>query len=549
MKKKNLLLSSLFAFLLIIIPSKALAITNLTQKDFDDVNEEKGITLSTGDFDIYELESGEYSLDEDIELDSILVIEDEEDVTIDLNGKSIVNASDSENNMTIGVAGKLKLTGKGSIGAIFEEDEEELIDQPIFIGYINNFESLVYSDEGNLIIDGDITFNGNVGSRDGELTINKGIFTEPIVINGGKLVINGGTFNGIIISNDVDVTINDGIFNKNQYNSFFGIGLGDEEEDEKLSDEEIKELNSSPAIMYMSNMRLIIGDLDDLNDEEPTSYGKIVINDGKFSGGMTAAYLFGMKSVEINGGTFDANVDAVVAAADDIKITGGVFTITEKEVYKKVNPNAVRVALGLVGENVEFSGGKFNCDTNGYAIGIQAKDKKVFEESLKEGFIYSDEFEVKKYEYDEEEIEDEEEYILWYSDIQNLMIIPEKGEFKILDGADQTIKNDSDLIVRCSGDIAIFKKLLLDDEEVDKENYELTEGSTIAKLKASYIKTLSEGEHTLTFVYSNGEVKTKFTIESETKNPATGDNISFYIGLLMLSVVSLLGYKVAKKAK
>ena len=97
-------------------------------------------------------------------------------------------------------------------------------------------------------------------------------------------------------------------------------------------------------------------------------------------------------------------------------------------------------------------------------------------------------------------------------------------------------------------EIAIFKKLL-DDKEINEENYVFTEDSTITKLKSDYIKTLSEGDHILIFVYTNREVKTKFTVESGTKNPATGDNILFYIGLFILSAISLFGYKLVKKAK
>lgn len=135
-----------------------------------------------------------------------------------------------------------------------------------FIAFLNYNDAMIYSDETNLIIDGDITFNGNINYKDREVTINKGIFTEPIVIESGKLGINGGTF--------------------------------------------------------------------------------------------------------------DANVVATVISAENIKIAGGIFTITEKEVYKKTNPTVMRVSLGMIGKSIELSGGKFISDMNGVAIGIETEDKK-----------------------------------------------------------------------------------------------------------------------------------------------------------------------------
>lgn len=63
--------------------------------------------------------------------------------------------------------------------------------------------------------------------------------------------------------------------------------------------------------------------------------------------------------------------------------------------------------------------------------------------------------------------------------------------------------------------------MLVDDKEVDAENYALTEGSTIVTLKTSFVKTLGVGEHKLSVVSTTGTAETTFTI-AEAAKPAPG---------------------------
>ena len=59
-------------------------------------------------------------------------------------------------------------------------------------------------------------------------------------------------------------------------------------------------------------------------------------------------------------------------------------------------------------------------------------------------------------------------------------------------------------VVRSSAALSKFKEVKVDNTTVDGSNYTLTEGSTIVTFKESYLKTLSEGEHTLKIISNDG---------------------------------------------
>ena len=109
-----------------------------------------------------------------------------------------------------------------------------------------------------------------------------------------------------------------------------------------------------------------------------------------------------------------------------------------------------------------------------------------------------------------------------------------------------------------------FTDLKIDGTVVDKSNYETASGSTIATVKAAFLDTLAAGSHTITFVYSDGEVSTTFTLakvaevitpsnnEATTEaattaqSPKTGDAMPVvFMGVLMM--MSLAGIVVLKK--
>ena len=64
-------------------------------------------------------------------------------------------------------------------------------------------------------------------------------------------------------------------------------------------------------------------------------------------------------------------------------------------------------------------------------------------------------------------------------------------------------------------------------------------GSTIVTLKASYLGTLSVGNHTMTFVYTDGETEGSFEIKalaSTPDTPKTGDEANLFLPVSLLTV-------------
>lgn len=152
-------------------------------------------------------------------------------------------------------------------------------------------------------------------------------------------------------------------------------------------------------------------------------------------------------------------------------------------------------------------------------------------------------------------------------------------EYKILEGANQThtVNEDGSLTVKANGELSKFVKLLVDRKEVPEKDRTIVSGSTIATLSKDYLDKLSEGTHELTFVYTDGEILTNFTIakvntptgtteddttsnvpvttpevtEEETKtsnSPKTGDNITVWISLILLSSLGIfVTYKYLRK--
>lgn len=96
---------------------------------------------------------------------------------------------------------------------------------------------------------------------------------------------------------------------------------------------------------------------------------------------------------------------------------------------------------------------------------------------------------------------------------------PEAPEYSIITGANGTWKDSSTdgMTFASDAEFADFVSVKVDGAVIDAANYDAKEGSTVITLKNAYLKTLKEGEHTLTIVSKDGEASTKFTIEHEHK--------------------------------
>ena len=122
------------------------------------------------------------------------------------------------------------------------------------------------------------------------------------------------------------------------------------------------------------------------------------------------------------------------------------------------------------------------------------------------------------------------------------------SNYKTLEGANQKIDNTKELTFRFNIDYSKFLadgKVYIDNMLVDSKNYNSREGSTIITFNQDYVKTLASDTHILKVAVADGEVSTTFTIEnSDNKitisNPETKDNITFYVSLLIMSLISFI---------
>lgn len=151
------------------------------------------------------------------------------------------------------------------------------------------------------------------------------------------------------------------------------------------------------------------------------------------------------------------------------------------------------------------------------------------------------------------------------------------AQYEVIEGANGswTQNTDGTLKVRANGDFSKFTGVKVDGTLVDAKNYTAVSGSTIVTLKPEYLQTLSEGSHTLTFIYVDGECSTKFAVKAakqadvtppETavktpnqskpvdqttlKSPKTGDESNPFVWLLLgVASVSAAGNMIYKKIR
>ena len=88
---------------------------------------------------------------------------------------------------------------------------------------------------------------------------------------------------------------------------------------------------------------------------------------------------------------------------------------------------------------------------------------------------------------------------------------------------EHTINDDSDLTFIISLSLNALTSVQVDHEELSKDDYTLSSGSTIITLKTNYLDTLAAGSHLLTAVYSDGTtISSEFIIYDDIVVPNTG---------------------------
>ena len=96
--------------------------------------------------------------------------------------------------------------------------------------------------------------------------------------------------------------------------------------------------------------------------------------------------------------------------------------------------------------------------------------------------------------------------------------------YKIIDGANgkHTIGKDGTLTFRSNAPFSEFVAVLVDGVIVDPSNYDVSEGSTIVRLKQSFLDTLSKGSHTIAIQSIGGTAVTNFSVTASSNSGNTG---------------------------
>ena len=153
-----------------------------------------------------------------------------------------------------------------------------------------------------------------------------------------------------------------------------------------------------------------------------------------------------------------------------------------------------------------------------------------------------------------------------------------KQQYKIIEGANGSWTQNTDgsgsIKIRGNGGFSKFRNVMVDGNIIDPSNYTASEGSTIIELHEDYLKTLSEGIHTLAIVWTDGSASTNFTVAKNTaddddnddnggstntagssdntaqtliKSPKTGDASGLWIALFAASAAGLAVMLVRRK--
>lgn len=99
---------------------------------------------------------------------------------------------------------------------------------------------------------------------------------------------------------------------------------------------------------------------------------------------------------------------------------------------------------------------------------------------------------------------------------------PEKPVMKDGDNGQHVIGKAEALTFRSSAPFSEFVAVLVDGVIVDRSNYDVSEGSTIVRLKQSFLDTLSKGSHTIAIQSIGGTATANFSVTASSNSGNTG---------------------------
>lgn len=125
---------------------------------------------------------------------------------------------------------------------------------------------------------------------------------------------------------------------------------------------------------------------------------------------------------------------------------------------------------------------------------------------------------------------------------------PSAPTYIVIKGADATADGTTDIVIevkRSEDDehcLDYFDWVAIDGTKLTSEQAPTSKGSTIVTIKSDYLKTLSEGKHTIVVNFVDNSVSTTITIQAAQKNganiPATGElqSPAMYLGIALIVV-------------
>lgn len=122
-------------------------------------------------------------------------------------------------------------------------------------------------------------------------------------------------------------------------------------------------------------------------------------------------------------------------------------------------------------------------------------------------------------------------------------------QYNVIEGANKSFTKDDNLVFRFDINYSKFLesgKVFIDGKEVAKENYTVTEGSTIITFNSKFLKGLSKEEHTIKATTSDGSAEANFSIID---NPYTGNYLMRFITIFGVIVLGLITIPVLKRKK
>ena len=124
------------------------------------------------------------------------------------------------------------------------------------------------------------------------------------------------------------------------------------------------------------------------------------------------------------------------------------------------------------------------------------------------------------------------------------------AHYKVIEGAGSVWTKGSGKPQRfvADGNVKYFKELRVDGRPFN-EGVKISSGSTVADISAKAMEKLSVGEHTVTFIYVDGEASASFTVQK--KLPPTGDtgHPVLWLGLIMLGILGIVLWGRKRKIK